>query len=505
MMQCRFVARVAGGESALIMRRWLRHHVVEAMPGHIGGWIIGGAIVALSGVSPDDWVAHLVHSTSELLPNDWSVATSALFVRSSFTALGVAILAATLLLGRRAKQPPISAAATAPAAPAQSAPALALPDKPSIAVLPFQNLSGDAEQDYFCDGMVEDITAALSLIKWLFVIARNSSFTYKGKSVDIKQAGRELGVRYVLEGSVRKSGNRLRLTGQLIDATSGAHIWADRFEGDLQDVFDLQDMITASVVGAIGPALISTEQRRAEAKPTESLDAYDYYLRALAQWYQSFQAQPTRAAFVEMVTLCRKAIALDPRYEEARTEGLAFARKAVELGANDPVALWMGGWSLVHLARDFDSALAAIDRALQLDANSAQAWNASGWVRWNCGDGRTAIEHFERAKRLSPLDPQAPIFSTGIAWANFIEGRYEEAAKGADVMVRERHHPTALRCKVASLGLLGRADEAREAVRELLATQPFATVSKLKTLMPMRRPEDMARYLDGLRKAGVPE
>lgn len=514
------------------MRRWFQHHVVEAMPGHVAGWVVGGAIVALSGVSPDDWVAHLVHSTSALLPSDWSAATSALIARSSFATIGVAILAGTLLRGRRAKEPLTSGATTTPLPQVQPAPvpALTLPDKPSIAVLPFQNLSGDAEQDYFCDGMVEDITTGLSRMKWLFVIARNSSFTYKGKSVDVKQVGRELGVRYVLEGSVRKSGDRLRLSGQLVDATTGAHIWADRYEGDLRDVFDLQDKITESVVGAIAPALISTEQRRAEAKPTDSLDAYDYYLRALAQWYQLFWLQPARDIFAGTIALCQKAIARDPRYasahglaalcraisipnpgtahsgEEARAEGLAFARNAIELGANDPVALWMAGWALVHLARDFDSALAAIDRSLSLDANSAQAWNASGWVRWNCGDGATAIEHLERASRLSPLDPQAPIFSIGIAWANFIEGHYDEAAKRADLAVRARtRNITAMRCKVAALGLSGRVDEAREAVSELLAAQPDATVSKLKSLMPMRRPEDLARYLDGLRKAGMPE
>ena len=511
------------------MSRWLRHHVVEAMPGHVMGWVVGGAIVALSGVSPDDWVAHLVHAGSEFLPKDWSDATSALIARSSFAAVGAVILVATLLLGRRTKEQPVGAAATTPPAPAQAAapPALALPYKPSIAVLPFQNLSGDAEQEYFCDGMVEDITTGLSRMKWLFVIARNSSFTYKGKAVDVKQVGRELGVRYVLEGSVRKAGNRLRLAGQLIDATNGAHIWADRYEGDLQDVFDLQDKITSSVIGAIAPALMSMELRRAEAKPTESLDAYDYYLRALAQWYQLFLPAPV--VYSQTIPLCRKAIALDPRYssalglaglslavaipnlglansEETRSEGLAYARRAIELGRNDPVALWMGGWAVVHLARDFDAALAAIDRSLSLDANSAQAWNASGWVRWNCGYGTMAIEHLERAKRLSPLDPQAPIFSIGIAWANFIEGRYEEAANRADLAMREQtRNVTALRCKIASLGLLGRADEAREAVRALVVVQPDATVSKLKSIMPMRRPEDMARYLDGLRKAGVPE
>ena len=414
---------------------------------------------------------------------------------------------------------------SAAAAPDPAKPGLALPDKPSIAVLPFQNMSGDSEQDYFCDGMVEDIITGLSRIRWLFVIARNSSFAYKGKSPDIRAVGRELGVRYVLEGSVRKVGNRVRITGQLIDATTGAHIWADRFEGTLDDVFDLQDRMTASVVGAITPALVAAEQRRAETKPTESLDAYDYYLRALAQ-YHVF----TPAGFAEAVALCRSATALNSRYAtpyglagmclatgianswmanlaEARSDGIAFAHKAIELGADDPSALVWGGWALFYLAREYDLAIAAIDRSLTLDSNLARAWNWSGWARMlDHGDGNGAIERMERARRLSPLDPEAFTFNSGIAWAHFIEGRYDEAVRWADASLHVRpRSTTALRCKLAADGLLGRTEEANETMRALLAIQPDASVAKLKTLMPMRRPEDMARYLDGLRNAGVPE
>src|SRR5258705_7232660 len=261
-------------------------------------------------------------------------------------------------------------------------PALALPDKPSIAVLPFQNLSADPEQEYFADGAVEDITMALSRFHWLFVIARNSSFTYKGRAVDVKQVGRQLAVRYVLEGSVRKAGNRIRIAGQLIDAETGAHLWADHFDGGLEDMFDLQDHVTSSVVGAIAPKLQREEIKRARRKPTENLDAYDYYLRGLAKarWW-------TRDANSEALQLFRKAIELDPRLASAygmaawcyarrrangwmtdrvreSAEGTQLARKAAHLGADDPVALCMGGYALAFVAHEFDDRVAFMVRGL---------------------------------------------------------------------------------------------------------------------------------------------
>ena len=252
-----------------------------------------------------------------------------------------------------------------------------LPEKPSIAVLPFQNMSGDSEQEYFADGVVEEIITELSRIKWLFVIARNSSFAYKGKSPDIRQVGRELGVRYVLEGSLRKAANRVRISGQLIDAINGAHIWADRFEGGLDDIFELQDQITSSVVGAIEPALTTAEMRRANAKPTESLDAYDCFLQALALFH-GFSS----TGFENAVALCRKAITIDPQYatpyglaarslvyrvalgwasnvEIERNDAIEFARKAIDFGTDDPAALWMGGHALVVAAGEHDRGLSA--------------------------------------------------------------------------------------------------------------------------------------------------
>ncbi|HLN49675.1 MAG TPA: adenylate/guanylate cyclase domain-containing protein, partial [Steroidobacteraceae bacterium] len=281
---------------------------------------------------------------------------------------------------------------------------LALPDKPSIAVLPFQNMSGDPEQDYFADGMVEDIITALSRFQNLFVIARNSSFTYRGRAVDVKQVSRELGVRYVLEGSVRKATNRVRITGQLIDATTGAHLWADHFDGTLEDVFDLQDQVTIRVVSAIAPRLEQVEIERAKRKPTESLDAYDYFLPGTASLHEG-----TKEAISEALRLFYRAIELDPEFSSAygmaawcyvvrKTNGwmrdlvqevaetTRLAGRATELGREDAVALCWGGYALAYVAGDVDAGLAFIDQALALNPNLAAAWNYSGWVRIFLGE-----------------------------------------------------------------------------------------------------------------------
>ena len=299
--------------------------------------------------------------------------------------------------------------------------ALSLPDRPSIAVLPFQNMSGDPEQEYFADGVVEDIITALSRIRWLFVIARNSSFTFKGRSVDVKQVGRELGVRYVLEGSVRKAANRVRVTGQLIDVSTGAHLWGDRFDGALEDIFDLQDQVSASVIGAIAPQLEHAEIERAKRKPTDSLDAYDYFLRGMASYYGR-----TREAINEALPLFYKAIELDTNFASAygmaawcyawrkingwmtdRTQEIAetarLARRAAELGPDDAVALSRGAQALGYLVGDLDAATTFVDRALALNPNLAGAWYASGWVRVFLGESDVAIKHFAQAMRLSPL------------------------------------------------------------------------------------------------------
>ena len=407
---------------------------------------------------------------------------------------------------------------------AQSAPALALPDKPSIAALPFQNMSGDPEQEYFADGVVEDIITALSRMRWLFVIARNSSFTYKGRAVDVKQVGRELGVRYVLEGSVRKAANRVRITGQLIDTSTGAHLWADRFDGTLEDIFDLQDQIATSVVGAIAPTLEQVEIERAKCKPTESLDAYDYFLRGMANVHQW-----TRAANDEALRLFYKALELDPNFASAygmaawcyiwrklngwtidrvqeTAEGTRLAQRAVELGKDDAVALARGGHALAWFARDLDAAAASIDRALVLNPNLAAGWNLSGWVRAYRGELDLAIEHHARAMRLSPLDPILYNMHVGTAFVHFLAGRFDEASSWAKrALLEQPNYPAANRILAASLAFAGRLTEAQQAMSRLRQLDPALRISNLNEVLPLRRPEDQAKFADALRKAGLPE
>jgi TolB-like protein/Tfp pilus assembly protein PilF len=400
------------------------------------------------------------------------------------------------------------------------------PDRPSIAALPFINLSGDPEQDYFADGMVEDIITALSRFRWLFVIARNSSFTYKGRAVDVKQVGRELGVRYLLEGSVRKSANRIRIAGQLIDAASGVHLWADRFEGAIEDVFELQDQVTASVVGAIAPRVIQVEIDRARRKPTENLDAYDSLLRGLA----SFRKW-TRKGKDEALRLCFKAIELDPDYSLAyaaaasciadrkgfgwvidRERGVAeasrLARRAVQLGNDDATVLGMAGYTLAYVSKELDDGAAFLDRALSINPNSALTWSYSGWVKVWIGEPDLAIEHFAQAMRLSPIDPGLSGMQQGTAHAHFFAGRYDEAVSWAKMALRERPDGHAgLRIAAASCALAGRGEEAKRLIAQLLEIDPALRISSIlqNVLGPYRKPEHSAKYADALRKAGLPE
>lgn len=401
---------------------------------------------------------------------------------------------------------------------------LALPDKPSITVLPFQNLSGDPEQDYFADGVVEDIIAALSRIRWLFTIARNSSFTYKGRAVDVKEVGRELGVRYVVEGSVRKSGNKVRMTGQLIDATTGTHLWAERFEGTLDDIFELQDQMAESVVGAISPQLERAEIERAKRKPTESLDAYDYYLRGMAKLHNG-----TREAIETALPLFYKAIELDPEFASAYAaaawchfwrklngwmteraheiaEGVRLARLAVELGRDDAVALTRGGHAFAHLAGDLDGGIALLDRAVLLNPNLATAWFLGGALRALRGETDAAIEHLAHAVRLSPLDPEMFRMQVGMALAHFFAGRFDSASAWAEKALGNLPSLlVAVALLAASHALAGRIDEARQATQRLRVLDPSLRVSNLKDWLPIHRPEDLARFADGLRLAGLPE
>jgi TolB-like protein/tetratricopeptide (TPR) repeat protein len=414
---------------------------------------------------------------------------------------------------------------TATAEPAR--PTLALPDKPSIAVLPFANMSGDPEQEYFADGIVEDIITALSRFRHLFVIARNSSFTYKGRAVDVRQVGRELGVRYVLEGSVRKAGNRVRITGQLIDTGTGTHLWADRFDGPLHDIFELQDRVTTSVVGELAPQLQTAEIARAIRKPTARLDAYDHYLRGLADIYR-WSRMTTDLALPQFY----KAIELDPNFASAYAwagicynlrrqnrwmtdidrecaEGSRLARLAVELGRDDAVPLALGGFILAFLSHELDTGAEFIDRALALNPNCAQAWNVSGWVRVYLGEHETAIEHLDRGFRLSPRDPQTTTLRTAAALAHFFAGRYEEAARSAEKAIGEV--PTfvpAWRVLGASSAHAGRLDHARKAIARALELDPTQRISDFYgpfPHFPLRRSEDLASFTEGLRLAGLPE
>lgn len=404
------------------------------------------------------------------------------------------------------------------------APLPALPDKPSVAVLAFQNLSGDPEQEYFADGVVEDIITALSHHRWLFVIARNSSFTYKGRAVDVKQIGRELGVRYVLEGSVRKAANRVRITGQLIDAATGAHLWAERFEGTLDDIFELQDRIAADVVGNIAPELERAEIERAKRKPTENLNAYDYYLRGMADLNRG-----TREATSAALPLFEKAIQFDPAYASAygmaawcylwrkvngwmadpaseMAEGARLARQGVELGRDDAVALTRCGHALAHLGGDLDAGIALLDRAVMLNPNLAAAWFLGGFLRVWIGEPDNAIAHFERAMRFSPLDPETYRMQAGMAAAHLFARRFDDASAWAEKAHRDLpSFLMAIAVVAASHTLAGRLDEGRQAMARLRALDSTLRVSGLKDWLSIRRPEHLAVFADGLRRAGLPE
>jgi TolB-like protein/class 3 adenylate cyclase len=388
--------------------------------------------------------------------------------------------------------------------------ALALPDKPSIAVLPFQNLSGDPEQEYFADGMVEEIITALSRIRWLFVIARNSSFAYKGQAIDVKRVGRELGVRYVLEGSVRKGSGRVRITAQLIEAQTGAHLWADRFDGSLEDVFELQDQVAAGVAGVIEPALQAAETARSAHRPTRDLSAYDLYLRALAM-------SPTPQAF----QLLEEAIARDPHYGPAlalaanwsmnlvsdgsapdrdanRQKGIEFARRALAVAGNDPGVLADAAYALACFGEDIRAMTALVDRALAFNPNHARGWHASSFLRLWAGQTDLAIEHAGMALRLSPR-AQAVSSSWLIGAALFFSRRFEEAVPRLRVAIEERPiFPTPLRFLAACYAHMGLLDEAQATVARLRALTPEVIPTYP---LPFRDPAHRELYYSGLRLA----
>jgi adenylate cyclase len=394
-------------------------------------------------------------------------------------------------------------------------PALPLPDKPSIAVLPFQNLRGDAEQEYFVDGMVEEIITALSRIRWLFVLARNSSFIYKGQAVDVKQVGRELGVRYVLEGSVRKAGGRVRITAQLIDVTNGTHLWADRFDGALEDVFELQDKVAISVAGVIEPALQAAEITRSANRPTNDLAAYDLYLRALANfpWLR-------KEELLEARDLLSQAIARDPRYGPAlawagichyrlcfdgwaedpvasRRQAVALAERALAVADDDPGVLTNAALVLGRTGQDISTAIALIDRSLALNPSSARGLYGSGFIRVHAGQYDAAIEHLEKSLRLSRRAYSgAPRLPLDIA--HFFSGRFAQSAEILAMYTREGASATAYCFLASCYGHLRRLDEARAVIERLRAIAPDALSSNSAKYS---NPEQRELFLSGLRLA----
>jgi len=400
------------------------------------------------------------------------------------------------------------------AAKSPAQPTLPLADQPSIAVLPFANLSGDPEQEYFADGMVEEIITALSRIRWLFVIARNSRLAYRGQDIDVKQIGRELGVRYVLEGSVRKAGGRVRITAQLIDALSGVHLWADRFDGSLENVFDLQDKVASSVAGVIEPTLQSAETARSAQCLTTDLGAYDLYLRAFAIVLSSAKKIPEALGHLEA------AIERDPQYGPALAwaaicyfrcyldgwsknpdadsrKGSDFARRALQVAGNDPGTLANAALALAYFGEDIGAMMALVDRALALNPHFARGWHVSGILRQWAGYADLAIEHIETSLRLSPLARLGMGFSV-IGIALFVSRRFEEAVGKLLLAIQDDpDYPPPYRSLAACYAHMGRLNEAREIVKRLRAITPLV----VPNASYLRNAEQRELYLSGLRLA----
>jgi TolB-like protein/class 3 adenylate cyclase len=404
---------------------------------------------------------------------------------------------------------------------ADSSRPLPLPDRPSIAVLPFQNMSGDPDQEYFADGMVEDIITALSRFKSLFVIARNSSFTYKGRAVDVKQVGRELGVRYVLEGSVRKAGGRVRITGQLVEASTDRHLWADHFDGALEDVFGLQDQVTTTVVGLIAPKLEQAEIERSRQKPTDRLDSYDFYLRGMAMatrrrtqsearefFRKAFERDPEYAAAYAMAAwtfLVQQVTGGLPLTAEMRADAIQFARLGARAANSDAFTLARCGHVLTYFGHEYDRGLSMVEQAVALNPNLAIAWYSRGWVALMCGEAERAIESFDRMNRLSPFDPLRATAWLGISFALFYQGRFEEGCTAAAKVFQFTADTNMLEAYIANSVRAGHVAEAREAAARLLKLQPDYRASHGRVAVPFRLPDVRERIAASLRTAGLPD
>jgi adenylate cyclase len=396
----------------------------------------------------------------------------------------------------------------------------ALPEKPSIAVLPFQNMSGDSEQEYFADGMVEDIITALSRFKSLFVIARNSSFTYKGKAIDIRNVGRELGVRYVLEGSVRKAGNRVRITAQLIEAASNRHLWADKFDGGIEDVFDLQDQVTTAVVSLIAPRLEMAELERARQKPTEKLDSYDHYLRGMTALYGRQQSEAyaffkkaierdadyaAAHAMLAWSLLIQQAVRGSPLSGESRDEAIRHARAASRLADEDAYSLARAGHVLTYLGHEYDLGASMVQQAVDFNPNLAAAWYSRGWVMLLCAEPAPSVESFEKMLRLSPLDPLKIGAWCGMSWALFMLERYEEGRAVALKAMQQGADAHSLSALAANAIGGGHGTEAQQAVARILRFNPDFGSAQAREAFPVRLPEARERIVATLREAGLPD
>ena len=397
-------------------------------------------------------------------------------------------------------------------------------DRPSIAVLPFDNLSGDPQQDCFSDGIVEEIVTALSRTSWLFVAACNSSFTHKGRAVDVRQVGRKLSVHYVLKGSVRKAGNRVRVACQLIDTANGMHIWANRYDGILEDIFDLQDQVTANIVNAIAWQLQRAAVERGKRNRPETVTSRDYLLRGMINFHR-LNAQANDDALRHFT----KAIALDPEFATAYgmaawcyvwriiygwmidpaqecADAVRLARGAIELGRDDPVALSCGGWVLGFAGGELEAGAVLVDRARVLNPHFAPNWYFGGWLRSFLGHPETAIPHFAQVMQLCPSDPLLVHCENGTAWAHFLAGRHDEALSWAERALQENpQHKPALRIAAASKVRLGRRDEARNAIVRMGQVDPAFRMRDVRKVAPFRRAEDVEKLEDSLHKAGLPE
>jgi TolB-like protein/class 3 adenylate cyclase len=403
----------------------------------------------------------------------------------------------------------------------ETAESLALPDKPSIAVLPFQNMSGDPEQEYFADGMVEDIITALSRFKSLLVIARNSSFTYKGKAVDIRQVGRDLGVRYVLEGSVRRAGGKVRITAQLIEAAQNKHLWAEKLDGDLNDIFALQDVLTMKIVSSVSNRLEQAEIDKASSKPTTLLDAYDLYLKgvALFRYERSFE---------KAYDVFAKAFALDPNYAsayamaaqciaspqfvrgtslspDALADAIRLARLAAKLAHEDANAMARAAQVLASLGKQYDLAKELVDRAVVLNPNLGNAWQTRGWVSIMRGEGQCALESFSTVLRLDPIDPARAGAWAGLACAHNNLGDFETGYEWATRAVEAGSEMWILAYLVINAVPTGRMQQARDAVKKMMELKPTVKISDARQLCHTRDQDWSERMMVSFREAGLPE